>query len=73
MTSADLLWACRTLAGELQMVGADVVEVSPRAIGAGDITALVAARTVHELLTGIAAARDGLSRGDAMDLRGILQ
>jgi agmatinase len=57
MSSAELLWACRVLATELHLVGADVVEVSPTAIGAGDITALVAARVVHELLTGIGAAK----------------
>ena len=27
MTSADLLWACRTLAAQLRLIGADVVEV----------------------------------------------
>jgi agmatinase len=57
MTSADLLWACRTVAAELNLVGADVVEVRPTAIGSSDITALVAARAVHELLTGVAMAR----------------
>jgi agmatinase len=62
MTSAELLWACRALAAELQLVGADVVEVSPAAIGTKDITALVAARAVHELLTGIAAARSVRTR-----------
>jgi agmatinase len=57
MTSADLLWACRALAGEVDVVGAEVVEVSPTAVGSADITALVASRAVHELLTGIAARR----------------
>ena len=56
MTSAELLWACRALATELHIVGADVVEVSPTSVGTGDITALVAARAVHELLTGTARA-----------------
>jgi hypothetical protein len=32
----------------------DVVEVIPTGIGSSDITALVAARIVHETLTGIA-------------------
>ncbi len=54
MTSADLLWAVRTLAAALDVVGADVVEVCPTQIGAADITALVGSRIVHELLTGIA-------------------
>ena len=57
MTSGDLLWAARALATELAVVGADVVEVCPTAIGAADITALVASRIVHELLTGIALRR----------------
>lgn len=54
MTAADLLWACRQLAGALSLVGADVVEVIPTGVGSSDITALVAARIVHETLTGIA-------------------
>jgi agmatinase len=57
MASAELLWACRALAGAVRVVGAEVVEVLPTAIGSADITALVAARAVHEMLTGIAAAR----------------
>jgi agmatinase len=57
MTSADLLWAARTLASELDVIGADVVEVCPTAIGAADITALVGSRIVHELLTGLAVRR----------------
>jgi agmatinase len=57
MSSAELLWACRVLATELDVVGADVVEGIPTAIGASDLTALVAARAVHELLTGIGAAK----------------
>jgi arginase family enzyme len=56
MTSADLLWACRELASQLELVGADVVEVMPQA-GLQDITATVASRIVLELLTGIALRR----------------
>ncbi|MGH2868487.1 MAG: agmatinase [Solirubrobacteraceae bacterium] len=54
MTSVELLWACRTLASQLRLVGLDVVEVIPTGVGSSDITALVAARIVHETLTGIA-------------------
>ena len=54
MTTVDLLWAARTLAAELELVGADVVEVIPTAVGSADITALVADRIVREILTGIA-------------------
>jgi agmatinase len=59
MTSADLLWACRTLAERLELVGAEVVEVIPTAVGSADVTALVADRIVRELLTGMALRRRG--------------
>jgi len=54
LTSGDLLWACRTVAQELQLVGAEVVEVIPTAPGSSDVTALVADRIVRETLNGIA-------------------
>jgi agmatinase len=54
MTSGDLLWTCRTVAQQLELVGAEVVEVIPTAVGSADVTALVADRIVRELLTGIA-------------------
>lgn len=54
MTSVDLLWACREVAGNVDLVGAEVVEVLPDRIGARDITALVADRVVRETLTGVA-------------------
>ncbi|MDP9189565.1 MAG: agmatinase [Actinomycetota bacterium] len=57
MTSADLLWACRELASRLEIVGAEVVEVIPTAVGSADITALVAERIVREIITGIAVAQ----------------
>ena len=57
MTSADLLWACRELASRLDVVGADLVEVLPTAIGSAAMTALVAVRIVRELLTGLALRR----------------
>ena len=57
MTSGDLLRACRVVATRTQLVGADVVEVLPTAIGSADPTALVAERVVREILTGIALAR----------------
>ncbi len=59
MTSGDLLWACRTVAERLDLVGAEVVEVIPTAVGSADITALLADRIVRELLTGIALRRRG--------------
>jgi agmatinase len=57
MTSAELLQACRQIAEELHLVGAEVVEVIPTAVGSADITALVADRIVREILTGIALRR----------------
>ena len=57
MTSAHLLWAVRTLGERLDLVGADVVEVIPTAVGSADVTALVADRIVRETLTGIALRR----------------
>jgi agmatinase len=57
MTAADLLLAVRTVAAELDLVGADVVEVLPVAIGSLDASALVADRIVREALTGIALRR----------------
>ena len=57
MTSIDLLWAAREVGKELDVIGADVVEVLPEHVGSRDITALVAERTVRELLTGVALRR----------------
>jgi agmatinase len=59
MTPVDLLWACRTIAERLELVGAEVVEVIPTMPGSADITALVADRIVRETLTGIAIRRRG--------------
>jgi len=57
MTSVDLLRACRVVAERLDLVGADVVEVIPAAVGSADVTALVAERIVREILTGLALRR----------------
>ena len=57
LTSAELLYAARETARLLELVGADVVEVIPTAVGSADITALVAERIIRELLTGIALRR----------------
>jgi agmatinase len=59
MTSAELLWAVREVSRRLELVGADVVEVAPTAVGSADITALVADRIVREILTGMALRRSG--------------
>jgi agmatinase len=57
MSAAELMWAARTLAAELDVVGAELVEVIPIAVGSADITALAADRVVREVLTGIALRR----------------
>jgi agmatinase len=57
LTSMELLLAVRTVAHELELVGADVVEVIPTGIGTADASALVAERVVRETLTGIALRR----------------
>jgi agmatinase len=57
MTVVDLLWAVRTVAAAVELVGADIVEVIPTAVGSADVTALAAERIVRELLTGIALSR----------------
>jgi len=59
MTSDELLRACRALASRLDLVGAELVEVIPTAVGSADITALLADRIVREILTGIALRRSG--------------
>jgi len=57
MTASDLLLAVRTVAAELDLVGLDVVEVIPTAVGSADFASLVADRLVREALTGIALRR----------------
>jgi agmatinase len=57
MTPTDLLLAVRTVGQELDLIGADVVEVIPTGIGTADYGALVAERVVRETLTGIALRR----------------
>ncbi|HEV3478957.1 MAG TPA: agmatinase [Gaiellaceae bacterium] len=59
MTPLELLPAVRRVARELELVGADVVEVIPTAPGSADITALIADRIVREILTGLAMRRRG--------------
>ena len=58
MGAADLMWAVRSLATELELVGAELVEVIPTSVGSADITALAADRIVREILTGIALRRE---------------
>jgi agmatinase len=57
MTSSELLWAVREISRQVDLVGADVVEVIATGVGSSDITALVAERTVREIVTGLAMRR----------------
>ena len=57
MTTVELLLAARMLADGLDLVGAELVEVLPTAVGSADITALAGERVVREILTGIALRR----------------
>jgi agmatinase len=61
MSAVDLLLAVRTVATELDLIGLDVVEVIPSAMGSADYSALVADRIVREALTGIALRRRGFA------------
>jgi agmatinase len=69
MSSTELLLAVRTVAAEVDLIGADVVEVIPTAIGSADLSSLVADRIVREALTGIAMRRRaaaGTSAGEGL-------
>jgi agmatinase len=57
LTATELLLGVRLVAAELDLVGVDVVEVIPTAIGSADNSALVADRVIREALTGIALRR----------------
>jgi agmatinase len=61
MTSAELLWAARAVASELELVGADLVEVIPTTVASADPAALIGDRIVREILTGMAERRSGAS------------
>ena len=47
------------MAAELDLVGADVVEIIPTGIGSADPAALAGERIVREILTGVAMRRRG--------------
>ncbi len=58
--SRELLDTIRRLARDLNVLGADVVEVSPPYDGAGEQTAYLANRVVLELLNGMAERKAGV-------------
>ncbi len=57
----ELLDTLRRLGRELNVIGADVVEVSPPYDGPGEVTALLANRVVLEILNGVAERHSGQS------------
>ena len=67
MTTAELLWAVRQVATQLDVIGADMVEVIPTGVGSADISALVADRIIREILGGIALRRRKYSTGKTND------
>jgi agmatinase len=59
LSSRDLLDTVRRLARELEVLGADIVEVSPPYDGPGELTSYLANRVVLELLNGMAERQAG--------------
>jgi agmatinase len=59
LTSRQLLDTVRRLSRELNVVGADIVEVSPPYDGPGEITSILANRVVLEILNGLAERKIG--------------
>jgi agmatinase len=57
LTASELLLGVRLVCGAVDLVGCDVVEVIPTAVGSADPAALVAERVVREALTGVALRR----------------
>jgi agmatinase len=57
MTTSELLYAARTVAAGVDLVGADLVEVIPTGVGSADTAALAGERIVREILTGVALRR----------------
>jgi agmatinase len=69
LTSREVLWAVRRIAHELDLVGMDMVEVSPPYDIPNNITAMLGHRVISEALTGIAMRRAGIEGADYLDER----
>lgn len=65
LTGRQLLDTVRRLGRELEVVGADLVEVAPHYDQPSDVTAALANRVVLELATGMAERRRALGSGSA--------
>jgi agmatinase len=59
LSTREVLQAVARIGEATSLVGADVVEVAPRAIGTADAASLVADRILREILHGVAARRLG--------------
>ena len=68
-TSRELLWAVRRITHELDVVGMDMVEVSPPYDVGNNITAMLGHRVISEALTGMAMRRAGIEGPDYLDPR----
>lgn len=71
LTSREVLWAVRRIAHELDVVGMDMVEVSPPYDIPNNITAQLGHRVISEALTGIAMRRAGVEGPDYLDERAV--
>jgi agmatinase len=65
LTSRQILDTVRRLGRDLNVIGADVVEVSPPYDGPGEITAYLANRVVLEILNGMAERAAGIPTSGA--------
>jgi len=61
LTPRQLLDTCRRLCRELNIVGADLVEIAPAYDGPGEVTAMLGNRVVLEILNGMAERKLGFT------------
>ncbi|WP_432745096.1 agmatinase family protein [Streptomyces sp. JH002] len=64
LRSTALLRAARRIGAEVDLAGVELVELSPQYDNSGQITTLLAHRTLHHTLTGMAMRRLGLTQRD---------
>jgi agmatinase len=64
LTSRELLATVRRMGRELNVLGADIVEVSPPYDGPGEQTAYLANRVVLEIMSGMAERKVGYAGDD---------
>ncbi|MET4921436.1 agmatinase family protein [Streptomyces sp. PSRA5] len=64
LRSTALLSSIRRIGAELDLVGVELVELNPQFDNSGQITTLLAHRTLHHALTGMAMRRLGITQRD---------